>query len=275
MVFKKLSSLYQKLKTYNKITKFTLIARRYFVVNFFDGNLTVLGILLGFFTGLLTGKEESIPAILVILTGFGTSISMFISGLSGSYFSERAEQKKLKVEIEKAMASYIEEEDEEYEEDGSDMDEILAIKKAMVTLGELKKNDKILNEEGLDEEVDDHKPKTLYERAESFAGVFVATVNGLSPFLGGLVPLIPFFFIDEARYIPFLISFIIIISCIILLGVFIGIISRQSIIKNIIQMILAFALTTIIVLLFGVVYDPQEVVSGTDANAFLMLFMSF
>lgn len=275
MVFKKLSSFFQKLNTYNKITKFTLIARRYFVVNFFDGNLTVLGILLGFFTGLLTGKEESIPAILVILTGFGTSISMFISGLSGSYFSERAEQKKLMVEIDKAMASYIEEEDEEFDKEKSDLDEDMAIKKAMITLGDLKKNDKIIKEEMNDEEDDDHKPKTLYERAESFAGFFVAIVNGLSPFLGGLVPLIPFFFIDEASYIPFLISFIIIISCIILLGVFIGIISRQSIIKNIIQMLLAFALTTIIVLLFGVVYDPQEVVSGTDANAFLMLFMSF
>lgn len=275
MVFKKLSSFFQNLKTYNKITKFTLIARRYFVVNFFDGNLTVLGILLGFFTGLLTGKEESIPAILVILTGFGTSISMLISGLSGSYFSERAEQKKLKVEIEKAMASYIEEEDEEYDEGEFDVDEDIAIKKAMITLGDLKKNDKIIKEEMNDEEDDAHKPKTLYERAENFAGYFVAIVNGLSPFLGGLVPLIPFFFVNKAGYIPFLVSFIIIISCIILLGVFIGIISRQSIIKNIIQMILAFALTTIIVLLFGVVYDPQEVVNGTDANAFLMLFRSF
>ncbi|TXT60280.1 MAG: conserved membrane protein of unknown function [Promethearchaeota archaeon] len=272
MVFKKLSEVVRTLKTYNKITKYSLIARRYFVVNFFDGNLTILGILLGFFTGLITGQEDSIPAILVILTGFGTSISMFISGLSGSYFSERAEQKKLKVEIEKAMASYREEEDDEEMDDEDDEDEDIEIKKAMVTLIDIKRNEEEEKQESLE---DEERPKTLYERAESFAGVFVAIVNGLSPFLGGLVPLIPFFFIDEAQFIPFIISFIIIIICIVFLGVFIGIISKQSIIRNIIQMILAFALTTVIVLIFGVVYDPQTAVNSTSPSAFLNLIMTF
>ncbi|NHJ24415.1 MAG: hypothetical protein EAX89_07570 [Candidatus Lokiarchaeota archaeon] len=93
-----------KLKTYARITGLWAIARRYFINNFYDGMLTVLGILLGFFVILLKGSINSIESNLVILTSLGSSISMFISGLTGSYLSERAEQKKLKIALDKAMA---------------------------------------------------------------------------------------------------------------------------------------------------------------------------
>ena len=95
--------MFEKFKTYSKITNLWAIARRYFVNNFYDGMLTVLGILLGFFTLILKEGEVAVASHLVILTGMGTSISMFISGISGSYLSERAEQKKLKEALNKAM----------------------------------------------------------------------------------------------------------------------------------------------------------------------------
>ena len=93
----------EKLKTYADITEFLPIARRYFVNNFYDGMLTVLGIILGFFISILRGGQLTIDSYLVLLTGFATSISMLVSGLSGSYISEKAEQRKMKFELDRAM----------------------------------------------------------------------------------------------------------------------------------------------------------------------------
>ena len=86
--------MFERAKTYAKITNLWGIARRYFVNNFYDGMLTVLGILLGFLILILKEDQTSIDSHLVILTGLGSSISMLISGLTGSYLSEKAEQKK-------------------------------------------------------------------------------------------------------------------------------------------------------------------------------------
>ena len=95
--------MFEKARTYSKITNLWAIARRYFVNNFYDGMLTVLGILLGFFILILKEGQSSVASHLVILTGLGSSISMFFSGITGSYLSERAEQKKLKEELNQAM----------------------------------------------------------------------------------------------------------------------------------------------------------------------------
>ena len=92
--------------------------------------------------------------------------------------------------------------------------------------------------------------KTLQKKAESFASIVVSIINGFSPFLGGIVPLIPFTFITKAGIMVFIISFLIILICIIMLGVFLGIVSRESIIKNILQMVFAFFITIIITLFF-------------------------
>ena len=92
-----------RFKEYNKITGYAKIARRYFVNNFYDGMLTILGILLGFFVILLNTPNQPIQSNFVIMTGLGTSISMLISGVSGSYLSEKAEQKKGKKELYQAM----------------------------------------------------------------------------------------------------------------------------------------------------------------------------
>ena len=114
--------MFKKLKTYNDITGYLEIVRRYFVNNFYDGMLTSLGILLGFFVILLNNPNEPIPSTFVVLTGIATSISMLISGISGSYLSERAEIKKDEKELELAMG--IVEEDESLLEEEDRKEEI-------------------------------------------------------------------------------------------------------------------------------------------------------
>ena len=229
--------MFEKVKIYSKITNLWGIARRYFVNNFYDGMLTVLGILLGFFAVILKEGQNSVNSHLVILTGVGSSISMFISGITGSYLSEKAERKKIKEELNRAML--ISDEKDEVADEGVKMKEI---EKAMLT--KLSNNMEINRKSTQNKKK--KRSKSIREKAETFATIVVSFVNGLSPFLGGLVPLIPFFYSPVATFSTFFTSFTIILICIILLGVFLGVISKESIPKNIIQMVFAFVLTLII-----------------------------
>jgi predicted membrane protein (TIGR00267 family) len=231
----------EKVKTYAEITDFLAIARRYFVNNFYDGMLTILGIILGFFISILRGNQETIDSYLVLLTGLATSISMLVSGLSGSYISEKAEQKKLKLELDKAMV--LVEEEQKKEEDIKVENE--EIEKAMITVNLNRKNER--RRRGIKNPVVKKKKiKTIQEKAERFATIVVSLVNGGAPFLGGLFPLFPFFLTENANFEIFTYSFLIIFICIVLLGSFIGFISKESILKNIIQMLAAFGITMVI-----------------------------
>lgn len=78
------------------------IARRYFVVNGFDGALTMLGLLIGFE---LSG-EEDVNTILTACTG--AAIALFVSGMSSAYLSESAERQKTFQELQDAMLSDLE-----------------------------------------------------------------------------------------------------------------------------------------------------------------------
>ncbi len=234
----------KKFKTYAKITDFESIARRYFVNNFYDGMLTILGILLGFFILIFKEGQQTVDSHIVILTGFATSISMFMSGLSGSYISEKAEQKRLKSELDKAMVIMSEEEEKEKEEEDKLLED-QEIEKAMLTVNFNDKNRrKKLNLKKSNYKR--RKAKTLQEKAERFASIIVSLVNGCAPLLGGIVPLIPFFFTIKAGFNFFIFSFLIIFVCIVLLGIFVGFISRESLWKNVLQMLVAFGLTIIV-----------------------------
>jgi len=226
----------EKVRIYAKITNLWAIARRYFVNNFYDGMLTVLGILLGFFVIILKDGQPTIPSHLVILTSVGSSISMFISGITGSYLSEKAERKKIKKELKKAMVLDVIENKNEVEEESDDIKEI---ERAML----IKINKDINSKIKIRLRKGNKNIKTLQQKAENFAALFVSCVNGGSPFLGGLIPLIPFLCVPFANFIIFLISFLIILICIILLGVFLGVVAKESIIKNILQMTFAFIVT--------------------------------
>ena len=240
-----MSSLKEKMKTYNEITGYTATARRYFINNFYDGNLTVLGILLGFFVIVLKDPTQpTVSSVYVLLTGLGTSISMLISGMSGSYLSEKAEQKKSHADLAKAMGVHGIGETKDL--DVSITQQEAELKKAMlksVSLGAAMEAIKKRRKEF-------ESKKTIHEKAESFAGLVVSIVNGGSPFLGGLIPLIPFLFVSEADISIFIISFLIIFVCIIILGFYLGRISKESVSKNIIQMLFAFTLTLIIITIF-------------------------
>jgi predicted membrane protein (TIGR00267 family) len=171
-----------------------------------------------------------------------------MSGLSGSYISEKAEQKRLKSELDKAMVIMKE---EDGKEEGDKLLEEKEIEKAMLTVNFNGKNRrKKLNLKKSNNKR--RKAKTLQEKAERIASIIVSLVNGCAPLLGGIVPLIPFFFIIKAGFNVFIFSFLIIFICIVLLGIFVGFISRESLWKNVLQMLVAFALTIIVsILLLG------------------------
>lgn len=77
------------------------IARRYILINGFDGILTILGIVIASFVG---GFKE--PK-LILFPVFGATIAMAISGSFGALFAELAEQKKQLKELEKHLLSSL------------------------------------------------------------------------------------------------------------------------------------------------------------------------
>lgn len=184
-------------------------------------------------------SQPTIPSLYVALPGVGTSISMFISGASGSYLSERAELKKKRADLNMAMG-IIENETIEEEFDIKRQEEEL--KKAMLSKIKIKVSKSENNQPNV--------RKTLHEKAHKFAGKFVALVNGFAPLLGGLIPIIPFVFETNASFMTFIYSFIVIFFCIVLLGIFLGRISNESILKNVLQMLFAFIATMIVVIVF-------------------------
>ncbi len=80
-----------------EITHSRGIARRYFVVNGFDGALAMLGLTMGFYVSDPVNTATALSACL------GTAIALMMSGVSSAYVSEAAERKKELRELEEAM----------------------------------------------------------------------------------------------------------------------------------------------------------------------------
>jgi len=86
-------------KQYRDISNVGPITRRYFVMNAFDGALTMLGVVIGaYVSGVL-------QPIYIISAGIAGSIAMGTSGMSGAYMTEKAERTKRLKDLEKAMLS--------------------------------------------------------------------------------------------------------------------------------------------------------------------------
>ena len=81
------------------------IARRYLITNGFDGALTMLGLMIGFYSS----SESSIQV--AISASMGAAIALFMSGISSAYLSETAERKKELQELEQALISDLGESD--------------------------------------------------------------------------------------------------------------------------------------------------------------------
>lgn len=96
-------SLLSQINFLLRITHSNDIMRRYFVVNGFDGALTMMGLIIGFLV--------STPAELstIINACLGTAIALAISGVSSAYVSESAERQLALGELEEAMISDLHE----------------------------------------------------------------------------------------------------------------------------------------------------------------------
>lgn len=89
--------MFKQLAFLLEITRSRSLVRRYFVVNGFDGALTMLGIIMGFYVS----DRANLP--IIINSCFGAAVALGMSGLTSAYISETAEQKKELRELEQAM----------------------------------------------------------------------------------------------------------------------------------------------------------------------------
>lgn len=78
------------------------ILRRYFVMNAFDGALTMLGFVIGAY---MSGLRN--PYV-IISAGLGASFAMGVSGFVGALITEKAERERKVKELEKAMFAELE-----------------------------------------------------------------------------------------------------------------------------------------------------------------------
>jgi predicted membrane protein (TIGR00267 family) len=177
-ILDELNTIYTKLRQDLEISGVIKIARRYFVMNAFDGALTIFGIIVGsYFSGLKTPT-------LIIGAGIGACLAMGVSGFFGTFMTERAERIRHLKKIEDAM---------------------------LTDLGD----------------------SELSER-RIIASVFAALVDGLSPMLAALGPLLPFylsFILPISIDLVFIIAIAINTIILFALGAFLGKISRENMLK--------------------------------------------
>lgn len=90
-------TLFEQAKFLLRITRTHGIVRRYFVVNGFDGALTMLGLITGFLVSAPTEVSVVISACL------GAAIALGVSGVSSAYVSESAERRRALEKLQNAM----------------------------------------------------------------------------------------------------------------------------------------------------------------------------
>lgn len=191
--------MFEKVKKFFKKLEAGEIARRYAVLNGFDGILTVLGITIGG----LTAQVSNASAI--ISSGIGTAIGLLVSGVSGAYVTEKAERKGDFKELKKFMISEME---------GS-----------------------------------------VHEERVMSQSIFIAGVNGASPFICAILSITPYFF-ARAGIIPmintaYLFSIGVSGALLALFGGFLGKISKESVLKYSLKMVLVGVITVILSYLLG------------------------
>ena len=293
-----------------EISEASPIIRRYFAMNFFDGVLTALGIVLGSFVIFLDKTKTTSDPIngFVFFTGLTTAIAIGISGLTGSHLAESAERKLNVIEMKKTLG-LVDHHGNERSEDidkpkWTERDILFALgkfentttpnsrkraKKSSLHLGLTPEQAKKLNlnldgtpkgeiikkkkktnkpsappisdisniqsqskvEKSLKKKKKGEKEETIFEAAQEFASRVAAGVDGLSPFAGVVVVVIPFLFAgwdSPVRWISFIISFILTVIVLFFLGRYLAILSRESIVKYGLQMVFAAVLTALITL---------------------------
>jgi len=84
---KQLQEWLKKIKVYLDVTRARGIARRYFVMNGFDGSMTMFGIVIGSWVARIA------EAGIIVAAGLGACLAMGASGFFGAFMAERAERK--------------------------------------------------------------------------------------------------------------------------------------------------------------------------------------
>ncbi|MEM3616977.1 MAG: VIT1/CCC1 transporter family protein [Candidatus Bathyarchaeia archaeon] len=96
-----LRNLFRKIRVYLHITKASGLARRYFVMNGFDGAMTIFGIILGSWMAGVAKPE------VILLAGFGACLAMGVSGFFGAFMAEKAERERHLKELEEATKNHV------------------------------------------------------------------------------------------------------------------------------------------------------------------------
>jgi predicted membrane protein (TIGR00267 family) len=93
----------KQIKTLLEISHSEAIMRRYFVVNGFDGALTMLGLIMGFYV------SDRVDLAVVITSCLAAALALGMSGISSAYISEAAERRRDLAQLEKAMGTSLDE----------------------------------------------------------------------------------------------------------------------------------------------------------------------
>jgi len=285
------TKVFERYKILWQISEASPIVRRYFAMNFFDGILTALGIVLAQFTFFIQGDPSTNK--LLFFTSLITALAIGISGLTGSHLAETAERRLNVIQM-KQVLGLLDEKGNKTNDSNvpkwSEDDLQLALGKfesikntrsketiqyKHLGLNEeqarklgIKLNEPIVKKQEIDipnkktslkkykvrkKERKVKNEQTIYEEAQHFAGIVAAIVDGLSPFAGVMIVVLPFIFDlnDDTQLIQFIISFIFTLVVLFLLGGYLAKLSKDSIIKYGMQMVFAAVLTSAITLILN------------------------
>ncbi|MHA1776504.1 MAG: VIT1/CCC1 transporter family protein [Promethearchaeota archaeon] len=260
------------------------IIRRYFVMNFFDGILTALGIVLAGFAFFIANSSLQTSGYL-FFSGLTTAIAIGISGLTGSHLAESAERSLNVIQM-KQVLGLIDAEGNEQNNDSnepkySEHDIELALgrfekissfsiskktprqkwlKKPIkldldfVSKNITEKSNKLEKLPQKKKKNSNKESKTIFEEAQEFAGKIAAFVDGFSPFAGVIIVVLPFLFgnpTQPATLLQYIVSFCLSIIVLFLLGSFLAKLSRESILKFGLQMVFAAIFTGVLTVFFN------------------------
>lgn len=187
---------FQKLRFIISVSRSQGVIRRYFVVNGFDGALTLLGLNTGFY---LSAEVELSVAIHACV---GAAIALCMSGISSAYLSETAERQHELAELQRAMVT--------------DLD------------------------------------SSVQSTATLVIPVFIALVNGLSPFFFALLIIAPLWLAQAGLtmiYSPIAMAIGVAFTEIFFLGMFLAKIGTGSLIWSGIKALLIGVTTVLLILL--------------------------
>jgi len=180
----------RKYRIYSRMTDIGSISRRYFVIGFFDGVLTIMGLVLG---AHLSGEASG---QMIFTAGVATALALGISSGWGAFEAERVEQK------------------------------LLAMKKRRA----------LLKADG---------EQCLIDDAHGFAMRVSSLVHAIAPIPAGILPITPYLFLREADAFPvsIAIGFLLLFA----VGMSMGRVSKENLLKSGVRMIVAGVLTLLVV----------------------------